>query len=146
MRIFKGDKPAAQFEAGQQKGGNFYSFSCPSHGENASSYVHTYIKLIETISNQINIVKKTELSKNKCNSQKIKLCENLNKDELITELWDRNANFSCTESKKNLETKLEEIMHGIRRLLALIYYNPHNDIHQINLQTYEILTEPLHGI
>ena len=58
MRIFKGDKPAAQFEAGQQKGGNFYCFSCPSHAENASSYVHTYIKLIETISDRINIVKK----------------------------------------------------------------------------------------
>ena len=58
MRIFKGDKPAAQFEAGEQKGGNFYCFSCPSHAENASSYVHTYIKLIETISDRINIVKK----------------------------------------------------------------------------------------
>ena len=147
MRIFKGDKPAAQFEAGQQKGGNFYCFSCPSHAENASSYVHTHAKLIETISDRINIVKKTELSKNKCNSQKIKLYENLNKDELITELRGRNANFSCTESKKNLETKLEEIMHGIQRLPALMYYNPHNDIHQINLQTYEILfTEPLHDI
>ena len=71
----------------------------------------------------------------------------MNKDELITELWDRNANFSCTESKKNLETKLEEIIYGIQRLPALMYYNPHNDIHQINLQTYEILlAEPLHDI
>ena len=26
--ILKGDKPAAQFEAGQQKGGNFFCFSC----------------------------------------------------------------------------------------------------------------------
>ena len=107
MSIFKGDKPAAQFEAGQQKGGNFYCFSCPSHAENASRYVHTHAKLIETISDRINIVKKTELSKNKCNSLKIKLYVNLNKDELITELSGRNANFSCTESKKNLETKLE---------------------------------------
>ena len=57
MRIFKGDKPAAQFEAGQQKGGNFYCFSCPSHAENASSYVHTHAKLIETISDRINVVK-----------------------------------------------------------------------------------------
>ena len=58
MRIFKGDKPAAQFEAGQQKGGNFYCFSCPSHAENASSYFHTHAKFIETISDRINIVKK----------------------------------------------------------------------------------------
>ena len=71
----------------------------------------------------------------------------MNKDELITELRGRNANFSCTESEKNLEIKFEEIMHSMQRLPALMYYNPHNDIHQINLQTYEILfTEPLHDI
>ena len=130
MKIFKGDKPAAQFEAGQQKGRNLYCFSCSSHAENSSSYVHTHAKLIETISDRINIVKKAELSnKNKCNSQKIKLYENLNKEELITELRGRNAKFSCTESKKNLETELEEIMHDIPRLLVLMYYNPHNDTH-----------------
>ena len=73
--------------------------------------------------------------------------ENLNKDELITELRGCHTNFSCTESKKNLETKLEEIMHGIQRLSVLMYYNLHNDIHQINLQAYGILsTEPLHDI
>ena len=38
-------------------------------------------------------------------------------------------------------------MHGIQRLPALMYYNPHTDIQQINLQTYEIIfTEPLHDI
>ena len=47
MTIFKGDKSAAQFEAGQQKGRNFYCFSCPSHAENAK---HMHAKLIETIS------------------------------------------------------------------------------------------------
>ena len=48
MRTFKGDKHASQFEAGQQKRGarggggvDFYCFSCPSHAENVSSYVHT---------------------------------------------------------------------------------------------------------
>ena len=64
MRIFKGDKPAAQFEAGQQKGGNFYCFSCPSHAENASSYVHTHAKLIETISDRINVKKLNSLKIN----------------------------------------------------------------------------------
>ena len=49
-RIFKGDRHASQFEAGQQKKGggggvDFYCFSCPSHAENVSSYVHTPILL-----------------------------------------------------------------------------------------------------
>ena len=64
MRIFKGDKPAAQFEAGQQKRGNFCCFSCTSHAENASSYVHTHAKLIETISDRINVKKLNSLKIN----------------------------------------------------------------------------------
>ena len=34
LRIFKEDKPASQFEAGQQKEGNFYCFLCATHAEN----------------------------------------------------------------------------------------------------------------
>ena len=56
--IFKGDKPASQFESGQQKGGNFYCFLCATHAENASSYVHTHRKYIETITDRIKTVKK----------------------------------------------------------------------------------------
>ena len=29
LRIFKGDSPAWQFEAGQQKGGNYFCCGCP---------------------------------------------------------------------------------------------------------------------
>ena len=57
--IFKGDNPASQFETGQQKGRNFYCFLCVTHAENASSYVHTHHKYIETITDRIKIVKKT---------------------------------------------------------------------------------------
>ena len=38
-------------------------------------------------------------------------------------------------------------MHHIQTPPALMYYNPHNDIHQISLQIYEILfNEPLHDM
>ena len=38
-------------------------------------------------------------------------------------------------------------MHDIQTPPALMYYNPHNDIHQISLQIYEILfNEPLHDM
>ena len=57
LRICKGDKPASQFEAGQQKGGNFYCFLCGTHAENASSYIHTHCKCIET-TDQIKTVRK----------------------------------------------------------------------------------------
>ena len=67
LRIFKGDKPAAQFEAGQQKGGNFDCFSCGTHAEIACSYVHTHSLAIETIHDRVNQVMKTELSLSKSN-------------------------------------------------------------------------------
>ena len=40
LRISKGDKPAAQFEAGQQKGGNLFYFSCSVHAKALSSLFH----------------------------------------------------------------------------------------------------------
>ena len=64
-RIFKGDKPAAQFEAGKQKGGNFYYFSCATHPQTASSYVNINSLAIKTIQNRVNKVMKTELSLSK---------------------------------------------------------------------------------
>ena len=147
LRVFKEDKPAFQFEAGQQNGGNFYCFLCAAHAENASSYVHTHRKYIETINDRIKPVKKTDLSVSKTSSLKMKLYDNLNKDELIAKLRGRDVKFSCTESKNDLQSKLEDVIHGIQRVPALIYFNSINDISQLNLQFYEILfTEPLHDI
>lgn len=40
LRVFKGDKPASQFEAGQQKGGNYPCFCCSIHANLIGSFVH----------------------------------------------------------------------------------------------------------
>ena len=39
LRSFKGDSPARQFEAGHQKGGNFFCIACPIPG----NYVKTLL-------------------------------------------------------------------------------------------------------
>ena len=36
-RFFKGDSPARQFEAGQQKGGNFFCTSCSIHSNHVKN-------------------------------------------------------------------------------------------------------------
>ena len=135
LHIFKEDKPASQFEAGQQKGRNFYCFLCATKVENARSYILTYCKYVETITDHIKIVNKIDIFESKTNSQKIKLYDNLNKDELIAELKGRDVKFSCTESKNNLQSKLKDVIHGIQRVPALIYSNSINDISQLNLQS-----------
>ena len=120
---------------------------CATHAKNASSYFHTHCKYIETITDRIATVKKTDLSVSKTNSQKIKLYHNLNKDELIAKLRDSDVKFPCTESKNSLQSKLGDVVHGIQRVPALTYFNSINDISQFNLQSYEILfTEPLYDI
>ena len=120
---------------------------CATHAENASSYVYTHRKYIETITDRIKTVKKTDLSVSKTNSKKIKLYNNLNKDKLIPELRSHDVKFSCTESKNNMHSKLEDVIHGIHRVPVLIYFNSINDISKLNLQPYEIMfTEPLHDI
>ena len=81
MRTFKGDEPAAKFEAGQQKGGNFCCFSCATHAETASSYVHIHSLAIERIHDRVNQVIKTELSLSKSKQQNLKLNECLDKGE-----------------------------------------------------------------
>ena len=100
-RIFKGDKPAAQFEAGQQKGGNFYCFSCATHAETAGSYVHTHSLAIEAIHDRVNQVMKNELSLSKSKQQKLKLYERFEKEDIVTELRARSIKLSYTESKKS---------------------------------------------
>ena len=40
MRLFKGDGPAAQFEAGHQKGGNYPCWGCSIYKGDISNFVH----------------------------------------------------------------------------------------------------------
>ena len=56
LRVFKGDTPAAQFEAGQQKGGNYYCFACGIHAEAACSYIHSNKLTLRTLSGRIDII------------------------------------------------------------------------------------------
>ena len=82
MRIFKVDKPAAQFEAGQKKDWNFYFFSCGNYAEDTSSYVYSHSLAIETIHDRVNQIMKTELSLGKSKQQKLKLYECLDKEDI----------------------------------------------------------------
>ena len=108
---------------------------CATNAENARSYILTHCKYVETITDRIKIVNKIDIFESKTNSQKIKLYDHLNKDELIAELKGRDVKFSCTESKNNLQSKLKDVIHGIQRVPALIYSNTINDISQLNLQS-----------
>ena len=56
LRVFKGDKPATQFEAKQQKGGNYYCFAWGIHAEAACSYIHSNKLTLQTLSERIYVI------------------------------------------------------------------------------------------
>ena len=147
MRIFKGDSPAASFESGHQKGGNYFCFSCKVHATCSSSLVHTskldYISLTE----RIDKVLETETSKIKLHGGCIKLYDNIKRGDVVSELHGRAVKFSCHVPVKKLNDLLTEEMHGIQRLPSLLFGNHTKTLMELNIQQYEVMNnEPLHDI
>ena len=147
MRCFKGDHPAAQFEAGQQKGGNYACHICPVNAHCAKSIVHSFKCKAMSIQERIDKVTCTFSSKEKIKQGKIKLYHNLKAGDLVEELHSREVKFSTNQKVKDLQAIFESEMHGIQRLPALLFYNPLTPLSDLNLTDYEILAnEPLHDI
>ena len=42
MRVFHGDSPATQLEAGQQKGGHYFCAACGIHASRCAEVAHSY--------------------------------------------------------------------------------------------------------
>ena len=60
LRIFHGDGPATQLEAGQQKGGNYFCGACGIHSDRCSEIDHTYYLDHISFKEKVNNVMKGE--------------------------------------------------------------------------------------
>ena len=148
MRIFKGDSPARQFEAGQQKGGNFFCCSCSIQGNFSANFRYTLQSNCLSLQKRINKVTETEPTLQRIGRGDVRLFHKLKKYEIIDELHQRKVKFSCNLNGKDLLTMLEYEMHGIQRLPAILYKSSEPfDMRNYNIPDYEILTcEPLHDM
>ena len=147
IRFFKGDSPARLFEAGQQKGGTYFCCVCPLNANYSGKYTHIIKLPFLDIKDRIKKVTKTPSSISRLKQNKTNLYQNLKKNEIITEL--RQRDIKCYESLpvKDLRAMLEEEVHGIQRLPALLFGENDLSVEQCNLNCYEILAhEPLHDI
>ena len=134
MRVFKGDSPARQFEAGQQKGGNFFCCSCSIQGNFSANLRYTLQSKSLSLQERINKVTQIESALQRIRRGDVKLFHKLKKDEIIDELHQRKVKFSCNLNGKDLLTMLEYEMHGIQRLPALLYKSSEPfDMRNINL-------------
>lgn len=147
IRIFKGDKPASQFEMGHQKGGNYYCFACPINSHCSSSMVYSYKLEHLSIQKRIDKIMVTTGSKERLSPSNLKLYNNLSKADIINELHQRDVKFLSTSPTKELQELLNYEMGGIQRMPALIHHYPFKSLKDLQLENYEILyNEPLHDV
>ena len=147
LRSFKGDSSARQFEAGHQKGGNFFCIACLIHANNVKNIASSFRKKVLSIEDRVEKVKCTTNSVSRLEGKSLKLYDNLRKPDIIDELHQRIVRSTSSLSQKQLMDLLLYEMHDIHRLPSLLYDYPHQDLEELNLSQYEILpTEPLHNI
>ena len=146
-RFFKRNSPACQFEAGQQKGGNFFCASCSIHSNNVKKIYFSNKKEIMSLQDQIEKVKTTTMSQIKLQKQQLKLYERFSKTEITQEFHQSAVKFTSTLTKKDLMDILSYEMHGMQRLPALWYDYPNHSMEERNFSHYEILpNESLHDV
>ena len=145
IRFFKGDMPASQFEAGHQKGGNYFCTGCAIKAEDVST-LQSPGKFL-SLHHKAEKLRESTLSIEKLGKKVLKLYDNLDKADLISELRERKIKFTSTAPIQHLRELLTIEMHGIQRLPALMYDTPHSSLCDLRLQDYEILcNEPLHDV
>ena len=78
-RIFKGDNPACQLEAGQQKNGDGFSWQCPLNHKMSPNLVYTLSQPNFSLEDHIKKVKQSSLCTKKLENNIVKLFKNLKK-------------------------------------------------------------------
>ncbi|KAI8486075.1 hypothetical protein Bbelb_361750 [Branchiostoma belcheri] len=148
LRFFKGDLPAREFEAGQQRGGHF---PCPC-GVNAARFddiEHTYRAPHMSLAERICLLKEGEVTWEK-SVKGMTAVDNMSKEELVKDLSSRgvlDVHEARGKPAKELCMILKNELHGIKRPPALLFHCPETSIESLNLEKYEVLPcEPLHDI
>ncbi|CAC5389542.1 unnamed protein product [Mytilus coruscus] len=145
LRFFSGDGPARQFEAGQQRGGNF-SCLCGVHSKEHMNLECCFKRTPSDLEDRRAVFLKGE-SLVKIKQGNINPFQNLTKDELIEELECRGFDTFRLKTKARLQEEMSDLLHGISRPPALLLHYPEKSLTESNISCYEVLPcEPLHDI
>ena len=93
MKFFKGDGPAAQFEAGQQKGGDYFCWSCNLFAGRSDDLTYALNTEYTSLQDRISLLLKSSRSKAASRKRELKLYKNMQKPDIISELHDRGVAF-----------------------------------------------------
>lgn len=145
LRFCHGDMPLRAFEAGQQKGGNFFCASCGLHCDFTFSLEHALNCQVLSLQDRIDTMMQGAVTRKNTLLKKAKPLEGLTKQELEQELASRSIYEG--KNKHELQDLLVEKMAGQKRIPALVVNNPTSSLQELGLANYEILPcEPLHDL
>ncbi|KAK3735229.1 hypothetical protein QZH41_008432 [Actinostola sp. cb2023] len=145
LRFCHGDSPLRSFEAGQQKGGNYFCATCDVHCDMTYEIDHVLNKKPITLQARQDCILQGAVARRHSLQLKAKPLKALTKQQLEEELASRRIYEGKT--KQELQDLLTREMHGMQRVPALIMNNPKANLKDIGLGDYEILpAEPLHDI
>ena len=140
LRVFSGDGPARQFEAGHQRGGNF-SCLCGIPVKAHQNLECAFQFYSPSLSERVKIFKQGILWKS-FSEKNISPFTNLKKDSLRNELHARGID-TFEKTKAEMQEELSSILHGIQRPPALLC----TDAQIPSMSYYEIPPcEPLHDL
>ena len=143
LRFFKGDKPAAQFEAGVSCGGNYPCVGCTCHRDRFADFAHA----VQCEQRSVKGIQEVALAGHFGRVPgKIKFYEDLTSNQLRLELEKRGVKEYSSDKKGRLET-LKHILRGVQRVPSLLLFAPDTTLSELHLSNYYVLPcEPLHDL
>ena len=143
LRFFKGDKPAAQFEAGITCGGNYPCVACVCHRNSFADFPHAVKCEQRTLQKNLKVATGGHFGKV---PGKIKYYEELNTNQLRIEFEKRGVKDYPSDKKGRLNV-LKEMLWGVQRVPSLLMMAPESSLDEFHLDSYSVLPcEPLHDL
>ena len=145
LKIFKGDKQSAWFEAGIQRGGYYCCIACDTHVKDFTDFttiVQSHkLRDLGDIQNMATCGVFGKVPNKVCSF------ESLSREELRQELVSRHIYDFPPNNKKLMTDILKDHLCGVQRVPALLLLNPTADLWEMNLLNYTVLPfEPLHDL
>ena len=143
VRFFKGDKPAAEFEAGVCTGGNYPCVGCACHHNRFADYPHA----VKCEQRSLERIQEVALAGHFGGVPgKMRFYDELSSNQLRMEL-EKRAIKDYPSDKKGRLAALKGVLCGVQRVPSLLMFAPEACLSDLYLSSYCVLPcEPLHDL
>ena len=143
VRFFKGDKPAAEFEAGVSCGGHYPCVGCACHYDRFADFPHA----VTCEQRSLKSIQEMALDGHYGRVPgKMTFYEELSSDQLRKEL-EKRAVMDYPTDKKGRLAALKGLLFGVHRVPSLLLFAPETSLSELQLSSCCVLPcEPLHDL